>query len=153
MRERETMCVISCAHLPTKYWTVIVCLCHIYMLCVWKRWSVSAKRSDACVCVCVRAHCTPHSFSLSRSRTGNSNNNHKTYFIFSVWGETAAFPPCHHFPTRSSNRYTHIHTQSHKLSRVQFCKPGRLSELLHGVLSALLHFHFMSWEPSQSLST
>lgn len=68
-----------------------------------------------CVCmsVCAHVHYMPHSFSLSSSRMGNSNNNHKTYFIFSVWGETTAFSLCHHFPTRSSNQITHTRTCVH----------------------------------------
>ena len=43
------------------------------------------------------------------------------------------------------NPYTHTHACTQTL----LCAvPGRSSELLHGVFSALLHFHFMSWEPS-----
>ena len=47
-------------------------------------------------------------------------------------------------PAQPINPYTHTHTHAHKPSCVLFHKPGRSSELLHGVLSALLHFHFMS---------
>ena len=94
-----------------------VCLCHIYMCVrVWK--SVCVKSSciyswNICVCVCGGGGCTPCSPSLSSSRMGNSNNNHKTDFIFSVWGETTASPPCHHFPNSSANQPLHTHTRMH----------------------------------------
>ena len=93
-----------------------VCLCHIYMrVRVCK--SVCVKSSciysqNMCVCVRMCVGCMPCSPSLSSSRMGNSNNNHKTDFIFSVWGEATASPPCHHFPTRSANQPLHTHTHA-----------------------------------------